>query len=1451
MKTKVYLTIVGLLISGMSYSQLSVKKVTSTVAIDGQLDESFWKITNKVSINLGGSNNTARFGVLWDDNYLYVGVSVVDKILYVNGRQGVFDDGIEIYIDGNYSKGIAVEQDDRRFVKPVNSYWIQEADGHIDGVLYKWLETNDGYSMEFAIPWSNFNVTPTATMDIGFNLVVNDEDDTYAYNTLPKLIWAGSSDYYKNPSTWGVLNLSDQTVSYSSKYIALLTPDGGDFCINSKIYEIKWVSDGISNVNIDYSIDNGDTWNSVVTNLVASLSSYNWSVSATPSDQCLIRVFDSSTPSVNDVSESVFTVSEPLTAVSPLIPNIWKNYVWPYNAYYPEADDGIHGHVGNACGPSSLARILHYWEFPVVGNDELTFTDNAGFLWSANFGATNYNYDNMPSILSSSNTEDEYKDVATLMYHAATSMYDVYGTGGDLDNMSYAMSHYFKYKVSTPTFRSEYTKAEWIDIIINELDNGRVLLIQGMTSAVPGEWGESNWISGHWFHVDGYNEDGLFHGVLGYGDEDGWFDIEKLFDYYLNNGVLVGLEPNLKGKELSLQNLNGGEILKAGEVSEIRWNSTKVSKIRIEYTINNGQSWEVITNSTSASAGSYNWTIPDVSVDDCKIKLTDVSDINVYDKSNDVFSVKNPEIILLSPKGGEYIIPGETFKITWTSALIENIKIEFSDDNGSNWKEITTNYPASTGNINWDIPPIESTSYKIRISAVANEGLVTETDTTFTIGKPSNTGGPYKADDNTMVLLHFENNLFNSSSYSDDGEFHGDDISYSNSVHPALGKSLRLKNKSFISIPHNESLNLTEDWTIELWIYLNSFGSGEYLNPTFVSKSNGGSSNYFLWYHNGWGSIKGQYNYSGGIVYSSIASYKIARGKWYHIKYTRDNSTYVNKVIVRDEKLNVVAVREYTYGKAKSIPLTNNNDLLIGKLFGARNFYVDGYIDELRISNIVRDFVNAPQADFLADSVTGTRPLEINFTDLSKKGSKAIRKWSWDFDNDGTIDSYDQNPTWTYNDVGVYTVTLIVSDGTNPDTLTKTDYINVKDIDPNTRILLRSNDYFEVWGLTSEDAAADTIIKVLTANYDRIADSLNVQLSEVIVVDVYPDLSTFHTAIGWPDAPDWLIGNASDSTINLVSPYNPGPEHSFNSILSVITHELVHCFVHKLAEDVYVSKWINEGSATYLSYQTPKEYDICNYINKNNGKIPTLAELNNGGTFGDIGGYSFSYTIVEYIVTQLGGSDTLSQFLASGMDYSILGFENELEFQDEWNQYIYINYRCDYCDLHAAFLADIVSGKGPLEINFSDYSVKGSTAINQWSWDFDNDGTIDSYDQNPIWTYYEKGTYSVSLTVGDGTNTSTYLKTDYIDITGVKVSINDNFTENESIHIYPNPAHVKVNISMPGTFSLLISTITGQIIVEKNSFDSEILDVSNYKKGIYIVTVKDVNRSISKKLIIE
>ncbi len=98
------------------------------------------------------------------------------------------------------------------------------------------------------------------------------------------------------------------------------------------------------------------------------------------------------------------------------------------------------------------------------------------------------------------------------------------------------------------------------------------------------------------------------------------------------------------------------------------------------------------------------------------------------------------------------------------------------------------------------------------------------------------------------------------------------------------------------------------------------------------------------------------------------------------------------------------------------------------------------------ISQVFQDrgYIDSPvTADFTADVTGGQAPLTVQFTDLSTSINGPITSWEWDFNNDGTVDSYDENPGWTYTDNGTYTVKLTVSDGTETDSETKQDFISV------------------------------------------------------------------------------------------------------------------------------------------------------------------------------------------------------------------------------------------------------------------------------------------------------------------------------------------------------------------------------------------------------------------------
>ncbi|OPY36823.1 MAG: PKD domain protein [Methanoregulaceae archaeon PtaU1.Bin059] len=82
----------------------------------------------------------------------------------------------------------------------------------------------------------------------------------------------------------------------------------------------------------------------------------------------------------------------------------------------------------------------------------------------------------------------------------------------------------------------------------------------------------------------------------------------------------------------------------------------------------------------------------------------------------------------------------------------------------------------------------------------------------------------------------------------------------------------------------------------------------------------------------------------------------------------------------------------------------------------------------------------APEAGFTSDIQSGTAPLTVQFTDES---TNTPTSWAWDFENDGIVDSAEQNPSHVYGTPGTYTVNLTVTNSAGSDSEIKTDYITV------------------------------------------------------------------------------------------------------------------------------------------------------------------------------------------------------------------------------------------------------------------------------------------------------------------------------------------------------------------------------------------------------------------------
>ncbi|MEX0766949.1 MAG: PKD domain-containing protein, partial [Microthrixaceae bacterium] len=89
----------------------------------------------------------------------------------------------------------------------------------------------------------------------------------------------------------------------------------------------------------------------------------------------------------------------------------------------------------------------------------------------------------------------------------------------------------------------------------------------------------------------------------------------------------------------------------------------------------------------------------------------------------------------------------------------------------------------------------------------------------------------------------------------------------------------------------------------------------------------------------------------------------------------------------------------------------------------------NGATDVASLNISVLSVNQAPVAVANATPSSGKAPLTVNFSSAGSVDSDGtIESYGWDFENDGTVDSTEANPTHTYATPGLYTASLTVTD---------------------------------------------------------------------------------------------------------------------------------------------------------------------------------------------------------------------------------------------------------------------------------------------------------------------------------------------------------------------------------------------------------------------------------------
>ena len=443
---------------------------------------------------------------------------------------------------------------------------------------------------------------------------------------------------------------------------------------------------------------------------------------------------------------------------------------------------------------------------------------------------------------------------------------------------------------------------------------------------------------------------------------------------------------------------------------------------------------------------------------------------------------------------------------------------------------------------------------------------------------------------------------------------------------------------------------------------------------------------------------------------------------------------------------------------------------------------------------------DAPVAAFTATPLSGLAPLSVTFTDAS---ANSPTTWSWESRPSGTTESWtefstDKNPTHTF-EAGAYDIRLTASNAAGDDTLTEAQYIS-SSAGPKRLATVQSGTvsgdlYVGAYGEFSSGISGATNTLNQTFTLPAYTDIQWARLYTVVyaagtdnragTVTVRFDGNGTYETLGIE-----TLATAGDGAVN-VYPVNDHVNRQYSDYLlwydvtdridsqdpkaEVVATPVASNFDGRIKELVLVVAY-NDGDGDEVHYWVNDGHDY--QANGADGVTSTFTT----------GGLTTGWTDATLRNVMLSSKDALYTF--NGAAYA--GANSTISFgTNTWDvrnnltagsdsNFTYVpnggSYKTTLATLAvkypeaplpsapvANFTANVTAGDTPLTVQFNDTSTGSPTS---WAWDFEDNGTVDSTEQDPVWTYAAAGTYTVNLTVTNAAGSDSEIKTGYITVSG-------------------------------------------------------------------------------------
>ena len=651
------------------------------------------------------------------------------------------------------------------------TYTIQWTGNDISGNIYLEYSVNSGTSWNYiSWGWSSSN------------------GGTFDWN-VPNNI---SSHCFIKATFWDyptVKDTNDSEFSIQPPSFVLNTPNGNETLYPGNQFNIQWTALNSNIIRILLSTDSGANWVMIADSVNAQLNTYAWTIPNSPSQQCLIKIYDIQNPIHNDISNTVFKINA-IPTITLVTPNGGESYIV----------GELHTIVWTGTNLNSSIYIeVSYnngvtWQYIIT---QTTTPTGGSYTWTVPNNITNQalikvKFLNSPSVFDKSNATFTISppDFAFITPQGGEAYYptnqiqiqwyannitnlniDYSITGGSswisgVVNYDASIGSYLWTVPNTPSTQCKIRLKDANNVnhfIISNTFTIKVLPVIQIISPNGGELidgGSTYQITWTGSNIDnGLNINYSINGGLNWtyigstqgsttGGSYNWqvpyiISTNTLLRLELWNNSTIKDESNavfsIKMPSFALIQPNGGQVLYPMQQTSIQWSATNSTFISIEYSINNGSVWQLIDDSVDASLNSYSWTIPNTPSSECLVRIKDINDANKVKISTNTFTIMHlPTIHLLTPNGGEVFTGGQTATIEWSGTYINgNVYLEVSKNGGATWEYlswVTSSF--NGGTYSWQVPYINSTAVIIKAKFWTVSSVFDQSDAVFTVQMP-------------------------------------------------------------------------------------------------------------------------------------------------------------------------------------------------------------------------------------------------------------------------------------------------------------------------------------------------------------------------------------------------------------------------------------------------------------------------------------------------------------------------------------------------------------------------------------------------------------------------------------------------------------------------------------------------------------------------------------------